>query len=1106
MLNEIRSKYLKKKSVKSVEMVFLALMCLLIAGCSGEEADGPLFRLLDNKEIGIEFSNDLTYDKDFNVYKYRNFYNGGGVAIGDVNNDGLMDIYMVSNLNQNKLYLNKGGLKFEDISDASGVGGSRAWSTGVTFVDVNQDELMDIYVCNSGDVNGDNKENELFINNGDLTFTESAAEYNLNDKGFSTHASFFDYDKDGDLDVYLLNNSYQAIGSFNLRKNERMNHDTLGGDKLMRNDGGRFVDVSEEANIYNSVIGFGLGVTVSDFNNDTWQDIFVSNDFFERDYLYINQKDGTFKEDLTSQINSISAASMGADAADIDNDGNSDLFVTDMLPSEYERLKTVTTFDDWDRYNYNLKNGYHHQFTRNVLQRNNGNGTFSEISRYAGVEASDWSWGALFFDMNNDGHKDLFIANGILKDLTNQDYLQYIANEKVAESMIKEDGVNYKELIDIIPSNKVKNQGYLNRGNLKFDAAESTGLWEPSFSNGSAYGDLDNDGDLDLVVNNINMPCFVYENTLSSAEANYLKIDLKSGGSRSKAIGARVIVTADDNTYAYENMPTRGFQSSMDPRINVGVGTANNVDVSVRWTSGKTTEMKNVAANQILSIDESDGVVDVGEEATSRIVFEEADAVVDYTKRENRYSDFNRERLIYHMRSNEGSTVGQGDLNNDGISDLVFPGAMGSVTEVHFGTEDGRFIKQSTDIIFDKIKEAEHTNCILVDVDGDKDLDLYLTSGGVEISEYSQYLDDHLLINDGSGQFSISPYKLPESISKKSVKAVAFADIDGDDDNDIVIGERIKVGKYGMPASGFVLINDGKGKFEDATNEICPELSDIGMITDVIFGDIDKDGDEDLFIVGEFMDIHLFTNDGGKLIPKKIKADVPLKGCWNEINLADVDGDGDLDIIASNFGENNRFNASEERPMKLFVSDYDNNSYPEGIMTFQAKDGKDYPYALRHNLIDQMKGLKKKYPDFESFKNEDMVAIFTKEGLDRSKVWEVNQLKSVVLLNEGSYSFSSVELPIEVQFSCMYTSEVYDFDSDGDMDILFGGNQYSVVPEMGIYDASFGVYLENQGENKFVTFKDGAGLNAVGEIRDFIIEGNQLMVVRSKNSIQTFRF
>ena len=585
----------------NVRFIFLFLF---LTSC---QKNKNLFELKDNSKIGISFSNDLGFDNDFNVYKYRNFYNGGGVALGDINNDGLIDLYLTSNQNKNKLFLNKGNFNFQDITSQANVGGTKAWSTGVTMVDINSDGLLDIYVCNSGDIKGDNKQNELFINNGDLTFTESASNYNLDDKGYSTHASFFDYDKDGDLDVYILNNSYQAIGSFNLTKNERPKRDLLGGDKLMENVEGVFKDVSEESNIYGSVIGFGLGVTVGDTNGDGWEDIFVSNDFFERDYLYINNRDGTFTEDLTNQMKSISGASMGADLADIDNDGFNDIFVTEMLPSKYERLKSVTTFEDWNKYQYVVKNGYYHQFTRNVLHLNNRNQTFSEIGRFAGVEASDWSWGALFFDMENDGYKDLFIANGIYKDLTDQDYLQYISNAEVVKSIVMNNEVDYKRLIEIIPSEKVPNHAYKNVNGINFNSYINSGLDIPSFSNGSAYGDLDNDGDLDLIVNNVNMPVFVFENKSKNTN-NYIKFELKGLDNNVNAIGAKIIVKTKNGIQTQEVQPARGFQSTVDMRPNFGLGDAINVDVEVVWPYGKKTFLKNIGVNQTVTLNEKDAI------------------------------------------------------------------------------------------------------------------------------------------------------------------------------------------------------------------------------------------------------------------------------------------------------------------------------------------------------------------------------------------------------------------------------------------------------------------------------------------------------------------
>jgi hypothetical protein len=1079
--------------------IFVVLSILLVA-CTNDSPStgGDLFVLKDNQAIGIEFSNDLTYTKDFNVYKYRNFYNGGGVAIGDVNNDGLADVFMTSNQGSNRLFLNKGNWQFEDITESAGVGGERAWSTGVTMADVNADGLLDIYVCNSGDVAGDNKENELYINQGNLQFKEQAAEYNLNDKGYSTHASFFDYDKDGDLDIYILNNSFQAIGSFNLRKNERPQRDELGGDKLMQNQDGRFVDVSEKAGIYGSVIGFGLGVTIGDVNNDNWEDIFVSNDFFERDYLYINQQDGTFKEDLVNQIKSISGASMGADMADINNDGYQDIFVTEMLPSEYQRLKTVTTFEDWDRYQYNVNNGYHHQFTRNVLHLNRGNNAFSEIGRLAGVEASDWSWGALFFDMDNDGFKDLFIANGIYKDLTDQDYLQYIANESVIQAIVTDEGVNYKELIDIIPSNKVANHAYKNNGQLEFEEYTNSGLLTPSFSNGSAYGDLDNDGDLDLVVNNVNMPCFVYEN--QGAQGNYIKIKLMGQGKNTFAIGSKVKISTDQQTWIAENQPTRGFQSSMDPAIIVGLGQADQVDIEVTWADGKVSRLDKVPTNQTLTVEASSAQPKSASTQENGVaLFRKVSSGLDYTHKENFYIDFNRERLVYHGHSTEGPRVATGDVNGDGTTDVIIPGPKGMLSMLYLGSTDGNFSAQEITAVN---KDIEHVAAHLFDADQDGDLDLYLASGGVELSEYSSLLQDQLLFNDGQGNFG-EPRQLFPNDQKLSTLAVHSGDLDGDGDLDLFIGERIRVGRYGAKCSGYIMENDGQGNFQDVTASYYPALKEIGMITDARWCDLNGDGKLDLVVVGEFMEVQILINEGGKL--SRVNLPFPNAGWWNRLHLSDVDGDQDLDILIGNLGANSRFEASAEHPLRLYYSDFDQNSFPESVLTFNAANGKDYPYALRHNLTHQLRYLKKKYPDFQSFKDADITQIFEEEQLKEASVLETNELRSVLLKNMGDNKFEKQLLPLSVQFSPVYAITSVDVDQDQDMDLLIGGNLFKVQPEIGIYDASYGHCLINDGEGHFTDRSVDLGFMVKGEIRDIQFIEETIYIFRNNDKVVTYK-
>jgi len=1067
----------------------------------------------------MAFENTLEFSNEFNVYTYRNFYNGGGVAIGDINNDGWADVYLTANQKPNQLFLNKGDFTFENISESAGIGGNRAWSTGVTMVDINADGYLDIYVCNSGDVSGDSKQNELFINQKDNTFKEEAAAYGLADKGFSTHASFFDYDKDGDLDVYLLNNSYQAIGSFDLRRNERPKRDVLGGDKLLENQDGIFVDVSEKAGIYGSVIGFGLGVTVGDVNNDGWEDIYVSNDFFERDYLYINNRDGSFKETLTASINSISGASMGADMADINNDQKADIFVTEMLPSNYERLKSVTTFENWDKYTYNVKNGYYHQYTRNTLQLNNGDNTFSEIGRLAGVEASDWSWGALFFDMDNDGLKDLFIANGIYRDLTDQDYLQYVSSDEVINSIVTNNQVDYARLIDIIPSNPIENQAYKNLGDLKFNRDAALGLETKGFSNGAAYGDLDNDGDLDLVVNNVNMPLFVYKNTSENkTNNNFIQFNLKGTGKNTFAVGTLIEVSQGDNTYSVAQQPIRGFQSSMDQRPHIGLPSDNSVQVKVTWPNGMVTIKDEVQTNQLLQLEMLDGVVNTNlSEAPDAIIFSEINAVDAYVHQENNFIDFNRDRLLHHMMSTPGPKSAIGDLNKDGIQDVIIGGSkgfrsevlLGIRSEVLLGDQQGQY-KHSKEFNFSEDLAAEVTAVALLDADGDGDLDIYLGNGGIEFSKFSSELADQLYLNNGDGIFSPSPNVLPTASSYFNTSVVSTGDFDQDGDTDLFVGERSITAAYGVPVNGHLLRNDGTGIFADQTAILAPGLNEIGMITDANFNDIDTDGDLDLVVIGEFMGIEIFLNDQGSFT-KKASELQQEKGWWSALKIADVNQDGFPDLIVGNHGENSRFKASKEQPICLFVQDFDQNGALDPVMGFTATDGKVYPYNLRHNLIDQMKGLKKKFPDYNSFKNADLNTIFSEEALNLSTKATAVELKTSIYINDGNGGFTSIPLPKQVQMSPIFAIETGDFDLDGDIDIVLAGNLFRVKPEVGRYDASFGTFLENTGNDTIGTpiFKvtpGNKGLKVTGEVRSIQKTNNTLLFVRNSDAILRYKF
>jgi enediyne biosynthesis protein E4 len=1097
-------------SVISWRCRWVGLVGIGFFGCSPAETEtqGSLFTEIKSEYSGIEFSNDLPFNKEFNIYTYRNFYNGGGVALGDVNNDGLLDVYFSSNLSSNKLFLNKGNFKFEDITDKAGVQGASAWSTGVSMADVNADGLLDIYVCNSGDIKGDNKENELFINNGDLTFTDRAKEMGVADPGYSTHAAFFDFDNDTDLDLYILNNSYQAIGSFNLRKNVRGERDKFGGDKLLRNDNGLFTDVSEAAGIYGSVIGFGLGVTVGDINKDGWQDIYVCNDFFERDYLYINNKNGTFKECLPDQIRSISGASMGADLADINNDGWADLFVTEMLPKENDRLKTVTTFEDWNRYQYNLENGYYHQFTRNILQLNNGNDTFSEIGRLAGVEATDWSWGALLFDMDNDGLKDIFVANGIFQDLTNQDFLQYASNDEFVKSVLSDKSVSYKKLTEIIPSNPIPNFAFRNDNQLSFtNKADEWGLGRPGFSNGSAYGDIDNDGDLDIVVNNVNMPSFVYRNeTNNKSQNHFLKFILKGEGKNTFALGTKITLHYQGGIQYLEQMPMRGFESTVDPRPNFGLGTISLVDsVLVQWPSGKITRLYNIKTDQIIQIDETGGVKPENVSVTSEPMFEEVKIGIDFVHQENEFVDFDRDKLIYHMLSTEGPRISVGDLNGDNLSDFFVGGAKDQPGAIIVQGKRG-FSKLAIEE-FGKDRVSEDLGSEIFDADGDGDMDLYVCSGGNEFSSSSVALVDRLYFNTGDGGFKRSDQILP-IMKFESTSVVKAADVDSDGDKDLFVGVRLQPFSYGINCNGYILENDGKGKFSDVTNGIAPALSNIGMITDAVWADVDKDGDPDLMVIGEYMPVKIFINSKGKLIDESVSFGLSkTNGWWNRIKSADLDNDGDLDFVIGNHGLNSRFRADSLHPVRMHINDFDNNGNLDQIIsTYNGEVS--YPLALRHDLIAQIPSLKKRYVKYEDYKGQSITDIFSAEQVRESLVLEAFTFSTSILINNGPNKWKLIPLPLEAQYSTTYGISIYDFNRDGKNDILLGGNLFEVKPEMGRYDGSYGTLLEGKGNGQFV-FNKQSGLKLEGAVRDIeTIEafGNTYLVITRNNaSILTFK-
>jgi hypothetical protein len=1065
-------------------------ICLLLIGviaCRNKEGTPSeekvktetLFTLLRPEETGVTFINKVENKKNFNIFKYRNFYNGGGVAIGDINNDGLQDIYLTGNMEPNRLYLNKGNMKFEDISETAGVLGNKPWSTGVVMVDINSDGLLDIYVSNAGNMEGNNHDNDLYINNGDLTFTERAEEYNLAKTGFTTHASFFDYDKDGDLDVYILNNSNIPVSSLGYAEQREVRaQDWEGvpdifkgvGDMLLRNDNGKFVDVSEEAGIYGSLIGFGLGVMVTDFNGDLYPDIYISNDFYERDYLYINQKDGTFNEEIKEWISHLSLSAMGIDIADINNDGHNDIFITEMLPEEEHRVKSVMEFEGYNIFNLKQNKDFGQQYIQNTLQLNNGNGTFSEVANYSGIDATDWSWAGLMFDMDNDGLKDIFITNGINHDLTDLDFVDFFANEIVQKMALTGKKESIDSIISKMPVTPQPNYAYKNNGDISFtNANKEWGFELPSRSNGSAYADLDNDGDLDLVINNVNTPAFIYRNnTESQLNHNYIQLRFKGPKNNPFAIGTLAKVYFDGNILNQELIPSRGFQSSVQYEMTIGLGKSEMLDsIRIVWPDERTEKLENVKANQVLNLNHANATetYTIPKKASKKSFLTELENDLLASHQEDNYNDFDYEGLISHKLSQEGPSLAVADVNGDGNEDFFIGGAKGQPGAIYTHRGNGK-VSLNKNTVFEEDKEHEDVAATFFDADGDGDMDLIVGSGGNDVGRQRNYRA-RLYLNDGNGNFSKSENELPSTF--KNISTIAPYDYDNDGDVDLFIGSRSVVGIYGVSPDHLLLENMGDGTFTNVTERLGYDLKDAGMVTDSKWIDMDGDGKNDLIVSAEWDTPKIYKNTGRRLTKMSTSLD-SLYGWWNTVETADLDGDGDQDLILGNQGLNLHYKPKEYAPMKMYINDYDNNGTIEQIVTMQENGG-DYPIHQKSELTGQLPSLKKQNLKASDYAHRTIHQLFPKEVMDKSIVKKVETSASVIAINEGGGKFTIKNLPPRAQLSCICDITCTDVDKDGNLDLIMAGNNYEFKPQFSRLDASQGNVLLGDGKMGF-TWQD----------------------------------
>jgi hypothetical protein len=1090
--------------------VFLLGLLILSQACSNDSStsnqevpatlEGPMFRQISPEQSGVTFTNTIEETAQFNHLRWSHMYTGGGVGIIDVNNDGLQDIYFTGNLVPDRLYLNKGNLQFEDITKSAGILDDGRWSSGVAIGDVNQDGFQDIYVSRTGWEGPTQRQNLLYVNNRNGGFTEQSKKFGVADMGYSTQATFVDIDNDGDLDLFVGNEPPDKRQEYNPRFKNQLTYENT-SDHLYENTGDfKFKDITKAAGLH--TYSFTLNAVASDINDDGYMDFYVSNDYEEPDYIWINNKNKTFTNKMESMLNHTSQYAMGSDIADFNNDGLVDFAVVDMASSNHYRSKTNMGSMSNEVFWKNVADGKYYQYMFNALQVNNGNGTFSDIAQLAGISKTDWSWAVVLADFDNDGLKDIFITNGIQKDIRNNDFMQYVRQQN-------EQGVstfNAKELVDQIPSTPISNFMYKNNGDLTFtDVTQDWGLGAPNFSNGMAHADLDNDGDLDIIVNNVSAPSDIFEN-LQANKRNWLRLKLKGNGDNKLALGAKVRITYGDQIQYQETSLTRGFFSSMENFVHFGLDNQSVVDkLEIRWPDGSTQTLTDVKVNQLLTLNQKDAkgkIVQFNNPVRNTLFKEVSNSIgLNFKHQENEYDDFLREILIPHKQSQNGPYISAGDANGDGMEDFYIGGAMGFAGELFLQKIAGKFEKAANQP-WNNDKKYEDLGSLFFDADGDGDQDLYVVSGGSEYDPNSANYQDRLYLNDGKGNYSKATNALPSF--KESGQCVIAHDYDADGDLDLFVGGRIVPGKYPAPANSYLLQNND-GKFKDVTDEVAAEMRNLGLVTDAIFNDYDQDGDIDLVMVGEWMPITMFQNDGGKFTKQTIENS---NGWWWSIESGDFDKDGKDDFILGNLGKNHKFKASKDKPFTVFGNDFDNNGTNDIVLASYSSDKELLPVRGRECSSQQMPFVAEKFPTFDGFAKANIETIYTAEKLGESIKYEVQSFKSIVLKNLGGGQFDIQPLPNAAQIAPIRDMHVADIDKDGNLDVIAVGNMFGVEVETVRHDAGTGFFLKGDGNGGFTPeAPQKSGFFVPNDARNMVVIGKEkplFIVANNQEAIDFF--